>query len=124
MALALAGNNQFDGAWEGSLHCEDCENCVGPLKKDVKINIEKNRFDITPDLTYTGNGAVDDQGTVSIRWVPSGNSWGRQSSKTFSFDGTYDGRIFSLKGERGPRSGPRKCTIELSRATSPVGEGN
>ncbi len=120
LASALAGSNQFDGAWEGSLRCGDCENCAGPMKKNVKINIEKGKFDIIPDSTYMGNGAVDDQGNVSIRWMPTATDFGRHSRKKFSFDGTYANESFKLKGQRGPRT----CTIELSRVASPVGAGN
>lgn len=119
-ALALAGSNKFDGAWEGSLRCGECKNCPGPLEKRVNLNIANGKFDIVPDTTYKGKGVIDSNGNMRIRWSPGETVWGTQSERIFSFDGKYDGESFKLEGQRGPR----KCTFELSRATSPVGASN
>jgi hypothetical protein len=113
--------DRFDGNWAGLMRCGGCENCAGTLERHVRINIEKSRFEIVPDLTYIGEGAVDGRGDMRIRWAPAEIAhfpydWGPQSRRTFSFDGAYDGETFRLAGERGPRA----CTIELSRAASPV----
>ena len=109
--------NRFDGEWEGPMLCGDCEICVGPIKRNIKINIERGRFEVVPDALYMGIGTVDDKGNVGVKWAPSTHGgWGKRSKKNFWFDGAYDGEFFQLKGERGTR----KCTIELSRVSSPV----
>ena len=104
----------FEADWEGTIHCGNCQDCAGPITRNMKISIANSEFDIAYDRIYKGIGLVDDAGNMSIRWGPNqGNiyDWGRHTIRKFHFDGKYDGRSFTLRGERGSRS----CVILLER---------
>lgn len=98
----------FDGDWRGIMRCGDCEYCTGPFEKNVAIEVKDNGFVFAPDMTYNGEGAIDKQGNVKIRWKPTASSG---SNKIFLFDGRISGQSLTLRGKRGPRS----CEVTLSR---------
>ena len=112
---SASGISRFDGEWQGLMRCASCDGCIGPLEKHVNIKIENGKFGIVPDTTYMGEGAIDNHGNMRILWKPEAYAWGTQSRRIFSFDGTYDGESFELRGNRGPRA----CSITLSRVISP-----
>ena len=61
----------FDGEWEGVMSCGDCENCVGPMKRDGKITVEKHRFGLEPDTSYyQGKGEIDKAGNIRVYPTP------------------------------------------------------
>ena len=113
--ITAGSSGRFEGQWAGLMRCGSCDNCIGPLEKNVRIDVKNSKFDIIPDASYMGVGVIDDAGNVSIEWNPDTYDWGTQSRKNFRFVGKYEGESFVLSGERGPRS----CDITLSRVNSP-----
>ena len=113
--ITAGSSGRFDGQWEGFMSCGSCENCLGPIKESVSIDVKNSKFDLIPDPNYKGVGVIDDAGNVSIVWRPDNYGWGNQLRKNFRFVGKHERESFVLSGERGPRS----CDITLSRVNSP-----
>ena len=96
----LRPGGSFDGDWRGVMRCGDCEYCTGPFEKNVAIEVKDNSFVFAPDMTYNGEGAIDKQGNVKIRWKPTASS---RSNKIFLFDGRISGQSLTLRGKSGNR---------------------
>jgi hypothetical protein len=111
--LASELNTYFDGPWHGTMMCGTCENCVGPLTKEVQIDIQEGSFEIVMDATYHGEGTVDKKGDMEIHYT-AGVNWRPRFRPTFEFAGKLVGKIFQLEGNRGSRT----CNLSLSRLTS------
>ncbi len=107
-------NTYFDGPWRGTMMCGTCENCVGPLTKEVQIDIQEGSFEIVMDATYHGEGAVDKKGNMEFHFTAWEDYWTVRSPPTFEFAGKFSGKAFQLEGTRGSR----KCDLSFSRLTS------
>ncbi len=106
-------NTYFDGPWHGTMMCGACKNCLGPLTKEVQIDIQAGSFKIVMDTTYHGEGAVDKKGNMEIHYTVREDFWTVRFPPTFEFAGKLAGRIFQLEGTRGSRT----CNLSLSRLT-------
>ena len=106
-------NTYFDGPWHGTMMCGTCENCLGPLTREVQIDIQEGSFEIIMDGTYHGEGTVDKKNNMEFHYT-TGVNWRLRFRPTFEFAGKLVGKIFQLEGIRGSRT----CNLSLSRQTS------
>ncbi len=93
--------------------CGTCENCLGPLTREVQIDIQEGSFEVIMDGTYHGEGTVDKKSNMEIHYT-AGVNWRLRFRPTFEFAGKLVGKIFQLEGKRGSRT----CNLSLSRQTS------
>ena len=101
--------SSYDGIWKGVMSCGSCPNCIGPIKKTVRIVVKRSRFNLFDDNAYDGAGKIDDKGNMTIAWKQRGR-WLKY--RIFRFDGNFRAGKFKLHGQRGPRV----CDIILVRA--------
>ncbi len=106
-------NTYFDGPWHGTMMCGTCENCLGPLTREVQIDIQEGSFEIIMDGTYHGEGTVDKKNNMEFHYT-TGVNWRLRFRPTFEFAGKLVGKIFQLEGIRGSRT----CNLSLARQTS------
>lgn len=109
-----APSGAFDGRWQGTMKCGTCTNCSGPLTKEVEIDVRRGRFEIGMDLTYHGEGSVDETGNIRIYYKSLEDFWPVAVPPRFEFDGKLEGGVFHLDGMRGAR----QCSLELARPGS------